>query len=119
MGGDRPRRKGRKSRPRKWHRLWHRYLGAVFALPLLWLVVSGLLLQHGERLGLTEKKVSSAWLLKRYKQIPEGIPSVTKAGRFMISGWDGEIFIDDSLLSESGTLIGAVALPGELVISTE
>ena len=119
MGDDRSRRKGRNSRPRKWHRRWHRFLGAVFALPLLWLVVSGLLLQHGERLGLTEKKVSSAWLLKRYNQIPEGIPSVTKAGRFTISGWDGEIFIDDRLLSESGTLIGAVALPGELVIATE
>ena len=119
MSGDRPRRKGRRAGPRRWHRQWHRYLGAIFAVPLLWLVVSGLLLQHGERLGLTEKKVSSAWLLKRYNQIPQGIPKVTRAGRFLVAGWSGEIFVDDRLLEESGLLVGAVALPGELVIATE
>ena len=119
MGKDRPRKKGRRPGPRKWHRQWHRYLGAVFAVPLLWLVVSGLLLQHGERLGLTERKVSSAWLLKRYNQIPQGIPKVTKAGRFLVAGWSGELFVDDKLLEESGVLVGAVALPGELAVATE
>ena len=119
MGEDRPKRKGRRSGPRRWHRQWHRYLGAVFALPLLWLVVSGLLLQHGERLGLAEAKVTSAWLLKRYNQVPEGIPVVTQAGRFMVAGWAGQIFVDDKVLEESGVLIGAVALPGELVVATE
>ena len=119
MGKDRPRKKGRRPGPRKWHRQWHRYLGAVFALPLLWLTVSGLLLQHGERLGLTEKKVSSAWLLKRYNQIPVGVPSVTEAGRFLVAEWGGQIFVDDRLLEESGVLTGAVALPAELVVATE
>ena len=119
MGDKRPRSKGRRSGPRRWHRQWHRYLGAVFALPLLWLVISGLLLQHGEKLGLSEKKVSSAWLLKQYDQIPEGMPTVTRAGRFRVAGWDGEVFVDNRLLEESGTLVGAVALPAELVVAVE
>lgn len=63
--------------------------------------------------------MSSAWLLKRYNQIPEGVPAVTKAGRFLVAGWGGQLFVDDKLLEESGTLTGAVALPAELVVATE
>ena len=70
MTKERPRRKRRSGRPRRWHRL----LGAAFALPLLWLTASGLLLQHQTTLGLDEKLVKSAWLLKRYNQIPDSVP---------------------------------------------
>ena len=112
---ERPRKRRRRGAPRR----WHRYLGAIFALPLLWLVVSGLLLQHQEKLGLSEKKVGSAWLLKRYNQIPKGNPTVVSAGRFKVAGWGGVLFVDDRALEESGILVGAVALPGELVISTD
>ena len=114
MAEERPRKRRRKGGARR----WHRYLGAIFALPLLWLVVSGLLLQHQEKLGLSEKKVSSAWLLKRYDQIPGGTPVVISAGRFKVSGWGGVLFVDDRVLEESGTLVGAVARPSELVIAT-
>ena len=114
MAEERPRKRRRSGAPRR----WHRYLGAIFALPLLWLVVSGLLLQHQEKLGLSEKKVSSAWLLKRYDQIPEGTPTVTSAGRFEVAGWGGVLFVDDRVLEESGILVGAVARPRELVIAT-
>jgi hypothetical protein len=101
MAEERPRKRRRSGAPRR----WHRYLGAIFALPLLWLVVSGLLLQHQEKLGLSEKKVSSAWLLKRYDQIPEGTPTVTSAGRFEVAGWGGVLFVDDRVLEESGILV--------------
>ncbi len=114
MAEEGPRKRSRKSSPRRWHRL----IGAIFALPLLWLVVSGLLLQHQDKLGLSEKKVSSAWLLKRYDQIPRGNPLVTSAGRFKVAGWGGVLFVDDRVLEESGNLIGAVARPRELVIAT-
>tara|TARA_Y100000766_G_scaffold26771_1_gene18528 strand:+ start:3286 stop:3864 length:579 start_codon:yes stop_codon:yes gene_type:complete len=58
-------------------------------------------------------------LLKRYNQIPVGVPSVTDAGRFLVAEWGGQIFVDDRLLEESGVLTGAVALPAELVVATE
>ncbi|MEC9054730.1 MAG: hypothetical protein VX633_05460, partial [Verrucomicrobiota bacterium] len=114
MAEERPRKSWRRGAPRRWHRL----IGAIFALPLLWLVVSGLLLQHQDKLGLSEKKVSSAWLLKRYDQIPSGNPLVTSAGRFKVAGWGGVLFVDDRVLEESGSLVGAVARPRELVIAT-
>ncbi len=114
MSEERPRKKRRKWGPRR----WHRSVGAVFALPLLWLMVSGLLLQHQDTLGLDQRMVKSAWLLKRYDQIPDADPVVTSAGRFMIAGWGGMLFVDDRILEEGGTLVGAVARPGELVIAT-
>ena len=100
-------------------RRWHRYLGAVLALPLLWLCVTGLLLQHQERLGLGERRVNSAWLLERYKQIPAGEPRVAAAGRFTVANWGGLLFLDDVPVEESGHLVGAVAKPAELVVATE
>lgn len=110
----------RRKRRRRWWgpRRWHRYLGAVVALPLLWLCVTGLLLQHSERLGLNERLVSSAWLLERYGQVPEGAPVVVQAGRFTVAGWGDALFLDGKLLEENGTLVGAVAKPAELVIAT-
>ena len=114
MSEERP----RKKRPKGGLRRWHRSIGAVFALPLLWLMVSGLLLQHQDTLGLDQKMVKSASLLKLYDQIPDADPVTTSVGRFMVAGWGGMLFVDDRILEESGTLIGAVARPGELVIAT-
>jgi len=114
MTEERPRRKSRRRAPRRWHRL----LGAVFALPLLWLTVSGLLLQHQDTLGMDRKTVKSGWLLKLYDQIPDSVPLVTPAGRFEVAGWGGMLFLDDRVLEEGGLLVGAVARPAELVIAT-
>ncbi len=114
MSEERP----RKKRPKGGLRRWHRSIGAVFALPLLWLMVSGLLLQHQDTLGLDQKMVKSASLLKLYDQIPDADPVTTSVGRFMVAGWGGMLFVDDRILEESGTLVGAVARPGELVIAT-
>ncbi len=99
-------------------RRWHRFLGAVFTLPLLWLCATGLLLRYQDELGLAERKVSSGWLLQRYDQIPEGEPREVKAGRFTVAEWGEELFLDGKVLEESGTLVGAVAKPTELVVAT-
>lgn len=113
MSDPQPRRRGR-----WWVRRWHRWLGAVFALPLLWLCITGLLLQHRDTFGLQDRKVSSEWLLKRYGQIPEGDPKGVKAGRFEVSEWNEVLFLDEKVLDESGVLVGAVAKPAEVVLAT-
>jgi hypothetical protein len=108
-----------RKRRRFWgSRRWHRYLGAVFALPLLWLCITGLLLQHQDDLGLDERRVKSEWLLKQYDQIPEGEPQLAKAGRFTVAEWGGVLFLGGKILEESGTLVGVVAKPAELVVAT-
>jgi uncharacterized iron-regulated membrane protein len=46
--------------------LWHRRIGAVIAIFLLMLSITGLLLNHTDQLRLAEKPVSSEWWLSLY-----------------------------------------------------
>ena len=106
-------------RVRFWARRWHRWLGVVFGLPLLWLTVSGLVLRHADRLGLHESRVRSAWLLRQYGMIPEGSARSTMAGSRRVGEWDEILFLDGTVLGESGILVGAVAMGAQTVVATE
>lgn len=106
-------------RGRFWARRWHRWLGVVFGIPLLWLTVSGLVLRHADRLGLHESRVQSAWLLRQYGMIPEGPARSTMAGRRRVAEWDEILFLDGKVLEESGILIGAVVTGTSTVVVTE
>ena len=105
-------------RRRHFTRKWHRWLGLLAALPVLWLAVSGLMLNHAAGLGLNERMVSSPWILRHYNQLPEGKPSAFRIGDRMITGWNKELFLDHQLLPLQGELIGAVAFKGQLAIAT-
>ena len=56
----------RPSSARVFWRNWHGLLGALIALPLLFLTVSGVLLSHSDQLGLSEKEVHTRWILEKY-----------------------------------------------------
>lgn len=100
-------------------RKWHRWLGLIAALPILWLSVSGIMLNHAERFGLDEKMVRSQWVLRHYNQLPEGEPAQIKIGDRRIYSWGEEKFLDHRLLALEGDLIGAVAWKGQLLIATD
>lgn len=115
---------GEATRPRPgrrkwWVRRWHRWLGVVFALPLLWLAVSGLLLRHAEGLGLHEAQVRSGWLLERYGMIPDGLPRGRAAGARTVAEWGENLFLDGVLLEESGVLVGVAVKGRDVVVATE
>lgn len=97
----------------------HRLLGVITALPLLWLAVSGILLNHAEKFGLNDRQVSASWVLKRYHQISEKDPRGTKIGDRLISTWGGEHFLDGIELPIPGKLIGATAWKSKLIIATD
>ena len=100
-------------------RNWHRWLGLVAALPLLWLSISGLLLNHAEFFGLNEAEVSTGWVLKRYNQVPEGEPRGVQVGDRKVSQWGVLLFLDHEDLQLNGNLVGAVAVKNRLVIATD
>lgn len=102
-----------------WVRRWHRLLGVVFAIPLVWLSISGLLLRHAERLGLDGKLVRSSWLLERYGMIPEGEPRGVQAGGRQVAEWGENVFVGGALVEESGVLVGSVARGRDLVVALE
>jgi hypothetical protein len=103
---------------RHFARKWHRWLGLLAALPVLWLAVSGLMLNHAAGLGLNERMVSSPWILRHYNQLPEGNPSAFRIGDRLVTGWNKELFLDHRLLPLQGELIGAIAYKGQLAIAT-
>ncbi|MBR9760381.1 PepSY domain-containing protein [bacterium] len=111
------------SEPKKRRRIarhWHRWLGLFAAVPLLWLSVTGLLLNHIVDLGLNDKRVSAKWILKRYHQLPEGKPVAFKANERLVAEWDGALYLDGKFLEGfEGELVGAVGVKDKLVIATK
>ena len=99
-------------------RKWHRWLGLVAAFPLLWLAISGVLLNHAESLGLNDRLVTNAWVLNHYHQIPEGKPYAFKVGDRVVAEWGGELFLDEKPLPLFGDLVGVTAYQGQLLIAT-
>lgn len=88
---------------------WHRRLGLAAATVLVLLVVSGLLLNHGHRLGLDRIYVQSAWLLDWYGIQPPGEPRGVTLGAHWLSELDGRIYFDArELPGVRGELHGAV-----------
>ena len=113
MKPDAPRRRRHHSRQ------WHRWMGLVAALPLLWLAISGIMLNHAATFGLNDRMVSSGWILRHYNQIPEGEPTGISVGDRLVAGWEGVLFLDSEPLSLRGELAGAVAFKGQLVVATD
>lgn len=105
-------------RRRHFARKWHRWLGFVVAFPLLWLAITGVLLNHAQSLGLNDRMVTSPWILRHYNQLPEGRPLAFRVGDRLVTEWGSELFLDEKALLLQGELVGAVAYKGQLVIAT-
>lgn len=90
---------------------WHRRLGLAAAAILILLVASGLLLNHGDRLGLSRIYVQWPWLLDWYGIHPPEKPRGVALGRHWLSELDGRIYFDGRELSNArGRLNGAVVV---------
>lgn len=98
-----PKRRKRKSRP------WHRILGMLSALPLIWVLITGLLLNHEEDFGLTETEITAPVVLAAYGMTPTGEPVTQTVQGKRVTLWDGLVFYENSVVDLSGTFIGAVA----------
>ena len=103
---------------RKYSRSRHRWLGLLAAFPLLWLSVTGLIMNHAERLGFDQREVKAEWILRHYRQLPEGEPVGLKIGDRAVTAWGDFIFLDEELTDLSGELIGAGLSADNLAIST-
>lgn len=104
-------------RPQFWRKkwrslyLWHRYIGLAAAAFVVILSITGLMLNHTGRLGLSSQHASSDWILDWYGIAPEG-PFVTyPLGRDRwLASVDNRLFLGGKPLGDSaGNLVGAVA----------
>ena len=104
--------KKRRSRP------WHRVLGFLTALPLVWVVITGALLNHTVDWKLDRIQLIHPWLLRAYGMVPSGDPVGVTIGRHEIVEWDGQLFLNAEPLAVSGNLVGAVADDDGLAVVT-
>lgn len=98
-----PKRRKRKSRP------WHRTLGMLSALPLVWVLITGALLNHKEDFGLAEIEITDPLVLAAYGMTPSGEPMSMESAGKRVTYWDGQVFFQDSAINFSGKFIGVVA----------
>ena len=99
---------------------WHRRLGLAAMAVLILLVVSGLLLNHGDRLGLDRIYVRSPWLLDWYGIHAPSEPRGAALGAHWVSEVGGRIYFDGQELSGArGRLSGAIVLGYTIVVAAE
>jgi len=105
------------------HRLfwtWHRRVGIVVALLVLVLSLTGLALNHTDRLGLDDRYVSWGWLLDWY-----GIESPAEAVSFpagdaRVTLLGDRLYLDRRILpGHFNTLSGATAADGFLAVAAD
>lgn len=96
--------------------VWHRWIGILCALLVLWLAVTGILLNHASRLGLDRPYTGSPWLLRAYGITPEPpTQGFAVAGRWLAQAGE-QLFLNGRPVAElRGPLVGAAALPGVIL----
>ncbi|MCP5533525.1 MAG: PepSY domain-containing protein [Akkermansiaceae bacterium] len=94
--------KKRRSRP------WHRVLGVLTVLPLAWVTVTGVALNHTVDWRLDRIQIDHPWVLRAYGMTPSGTPSVLRGAPREVAAWDGQVFLDGEPAETSGALVGAV-----------
>ena len=98
----------RKKRRASLIRRLHRSLGAAAAVFILFMVLSGMVINHSNGLGLDQRHVSQPYLLSWYGlDAPDQIHSFAAGGNW-ISFAGSQLFLDDSHISSVSNGAGAV-----------
>lgn len=98
-------------------RRWHARLGLTAALFFIVLVVTGVALNHTERLGLAHSQVRSEALNNWYGLPPPRILAVYPDAGFVATP-EAWLYQGRRLAEGGGAVIGAVALPDMLAVAT-
>ncbi len=122
-------------------RFWHRWLGLVISLLLMYLAITGWLLNHSEDWQWSNRFVQSTWFMRAYG-IAEPTADVTIAlypslfnqpaltqssskqsssNHHWLSQWQQKIFVDQHLLLADfqGPLVAVLVLPDVYLLATQ
>lgn len=104
--------------------LWHRRIGLMAIILVVILAVTGIMLNHTERLNLDGTYVKSSWLLNWYGIAPKDEPisyQINNAhGHHVISAWHDQLFFDDRVITKlDQTMHGAINAAQFIVIALD
>lgn len=99
--------------------LWHRYLGLASATFVALLAITGLLLNHTEALKLDRQHVQAEWLMDWYGiATPDNFVGFMAAGHHVTQVGERLYFNRTEIASDTGPLIGAIAVQDMIVVAT-
>lgn len=100
-------------------RSWHRFLGMFSAIPLIWVLLTGVVLNHSEDFDLDAIELKSPMILSAYGMTPTGRPMAVHVHGRVISSWDRIVFFDQMHLDVEGELITALPLDGGVAVVSD
>ncbi len=81
-------------------RTWHRRVGALSVLMVLWLAASGIAINHGDALGLNKTLINHAFLNELYGLEAEGeAPEAIEMAGSLFFCYEGNLYRDAEVLS--------------------
>lgn len=111
-----------RKRWRRWAataRIWHRRVGLLVAALVAVLAITGLLLNHSDRLGLDRTNIVTGWVVDWYGLTPVEDPVHFRAGEHWVSWIDGAAYANGKRVGEAGgTARGAVAFDSLVAMAT-
>lgn len=95
---------------------WHRRLGAIIAVVVIFLCISGIALNHTETFKLDQRHVQAGWLLDWY-----GIDAPTEAWAVQVNGTrilllGDHLYADDKLIAAPYSALHGAASTGQLLV---
>lgn len=108
-----------KDLPKRRARPWHRVLGLFAAVPLVWVVITGALLNHTVDWKLDRIMISHPWVLGVYGMTPKGGARGIEIEGHQVAEWDGLIFIDGKRVEMTGRLLGGAKSGEGMVVVTD
>ena len=100
--------------------LWHRRVGLFALVLVIILAITGIMLNHTERLKLDESYVNNSWLLNWYGIEPDNEPVSYKVKDHVLSVWQDQLFFDDkAILTLEQNMHGAISAEQFIVIALD
>jgi hypothetical protein len=96
--------------------LWHRRIGLFAMLLVIILAVTGIMLNHTDRLKLDQTYINSSWLLDWYGIKPKDEPISYRVGQHTISSWHDQLFYDDRAITRLEQKMHGAILAEEFII---
>lgn len=98
---------------------WHRRIGLLASTFIVFLVITGIVLQHSDDLGLPTNHLSNSWLLKYYGIKPNPITTY-QLGNQTISHAGEQLYLSGShFTSDQENIFGAVELNKQIIIAVD
>lgn len=101
-------------------RTLHRRTGVIIAAAVIWIAVSGVMLNHSAGLRLNDRQIGSGLAEAIYGLQPESVESGFLVGEQWLATAENQLFIDgESVASGYQNLVAAVALPPVFIVAVD